>query len=71
MAQAAREETFDGTGGLKIFFRSWRPEGKPRAVIVICHGVNSHGGQYVWVAEQFVKAGFRRLRAGSARPREI
>ena len=58
MAQAAREETFEGTGGLKIFFRSWRPEGKPRAVIVICHGVNSHGGQYVWVAEQFVKSGF-------------
>ncbi len=58
MTQAAREETFDGTGGLKIFFRSWRPEGKSRAVIVICHGVNSHGGQYVWVAEQLVKSGF-------------
>ena len=58
MAQAAREETFEGTGGLKIFFRSWRPEGKLRAAIVICHGVNSHGGQYVWVAEQFVKSGF-------------
>jgi alpha-beta hydrolase superfamily lysophospholipase len=27
-------------------------------VIVICHGVNSHGGQYVWPAEQFVKLGF-------------
>ena len=54
----AREETFDGKGGLKIFFRSWRPEGKPRAVVVICHGVNSHGGQYVWPAEQFVKHGF-------------
>lgn len=55
MAQTAREETFDGAGGLKIFLRSWRPEGTPRAVIVICHGVNSHGGQYGWAAEQFVK----------------
>jgi alpha-beta hydrolase superfamily lysophospholipase len=58
MAQTVKEETFDGVGGLKIFLRSWRPEGKPRAVIVICHGVNSHGGQYVWPAEQFVKSGF-------------
>ena len=57
-ARAATEETFDGVGGLKIFLRSWRPDGKPRAVVVICHGVNSHGGQYVWVAEQFVKSGF-------------
>lgn len=58
MAQSAHEETFDGAGGLKIFLRSWRPQGKPRAVVVICHGVNSHGGQYVWPAEQLVTAGF-------------
>ena len=56
--QTASEEMFDGVGGLRIFLRSWRPEGRPRAVIVICHGVNSHGGQYGWPAEQFVKAGF-------------
>jgi len=58
MALAAHEETFDGTGGLKIFLRSWRPSGKPRALLVICHGVNSHGGQYLWAAEQFVKSGY-------------
>jgi acylglycerol lipase len=57
MTHTPTEETFDGGGGLKIFFRSWRPAGNPRAVIVICHGVNSHGGQYVWAAEQLVKAG--------------
>ena len=61
MAQAwgpgTTEETFEGAGGLKIFFRSLRPQGKPRAVIVICHGVNSHGGQYSWVAEQLAKSG--------------
>ena len=56
--QSATEETFESVGGLKIFLRSWRPEGKPRAVIVICHGVNSHGGQYAWAAEQFVARGF-------------
>ena len=58
--QSATEETFESVGGLKIFLRSWRPEGKPwRAdAIVICHGVNSHGGQYAWAAEQFVARGF-------------
>jgi acylglycerol lipase len=58
MAHTAREETYESAGGLKIFLRSWRPDGTPRAVVVICHGVNSHGGQYVWPAEQFAKAGF-------------
>ena len=51
------EETIESKG-LKIFVRSWRPDGKPRAVVVICHGVNSHGGQYLWTAEQLVAAGF-------------
>jgi alpha-beta hydrolase superfamily lysophospholipase len=55
---AVKEETFEGVGGLKIFLRSWRPVSKPRAVVVICHGVNSHGGQYIGVAEQFAASGF-------------
>ena len=57
MATIPREETFEGTGGLKIFLRSWRPESAPRATLVICHGVNSHGGQYQWPAEQFANSG--------------
>ncbi len=31
--------------------------GKPRAVVVIVPGFNSHSGQYLWVAEQFVANG--------------
>lgn len=53
----ATEETFDGKGDLKIYLRSWKPDGAPRAVIVICHGVNSHGGQYLWPASELVKKG--------------
>jgi acylglycerol lipase len=51
------EGRFEGVGGLKIFTRSWRPEGKPRAVVVISHGFNSHSGHYQWPAEQFVTRG--------------
>jgi alpha-beta hydrolase superfamily lysophospholipase len=57
MAQTPREETFDGTNGLKIFMRSWRPESAPRGGLVICHGLNAHSGQYVWAAEQFASNG--------------
>jgi alpha-beta hydrolase superfamily lysophospholipase len=52
------EEYLEGRGGLRIFVRSWRPGAKPRAAVVICHGVNSHSGQYGWAAEQFVDSGF-------------
>lgn len=52
------EEKFESVGGIKIHLRSWQPTGTPRAVIVICHGVNSHGGQHAWTAERFVEAGF-------------
>lgn len=52
-----KEGSFAGVGGLKIFNRSWQPEGKPKAVVVIVHGFNSHSGQYLWVADEFTKNG--------------
>lgn len=53
-----KEETFQGRGGTRIFMRSWQPSSPARAVVVICHGVNSHGGQYLWAGEQLRVAGF-------------
>jgi acylglycerol lipase len=52
-----KEETFAGVGGLRLFARSWRPEGTPRGVVVLVHGFNSHSGYYAWVAEQLVANG--------------
>ena len=54
---AATEERIDSTGGVKIFVRSWPAAPTARGVLVICHGVNSHGGQYLWPAEQFAAGG--------------
>ena len=48
-----KESTFEGVGGFRIFTRSWQPEGKPRAVIVIVHGFNAHSGYMTWAGEQF------------------
>jgi acylglycerol lipase len=58
MAETHAEETLESQGGLRIFYRSWRPADPPRCVVVICHGVNSHGGQYLWVGDQLVRSGF-------------
>lgn len=52
-----KEEEFMGRGGTRLHMRSWRPE-NPRAVVVICHGVNSHSGQYLWTGEHLAAAGF-------------
>ena len=56
-AATMRELDIDSTDGLKIHVRMWQPA-SPRAVVVICHGVNSHGGQYLWAGEQFANVGF-------------
>ncbi|MCL6698697.1 lysophospholipase [Sphingomonas sp. NSE70-1] len=53
-----KEESFKSSDGLKIAFHTSLPSGAPRAVVVINHGVNSHGGQYRWPAEQLAAAGF-------------
>lgn len=53
-----KEEHFAGQGSTRLFMRSWMPLGAPRAIVVICHGVNSHSGQYLWSGERLSAAGF-------------
>ena len=47
-----QEENFESTGGLRIFFRTWRPESSPRGLVVMVPGFNSHSGHYGWVGQQ-------------------
>ncbi len=51
------EEDFIGHGGVRIHLRSWEPSGPARALVAVCHGLNSHSGQYRWVAERLTKDG--------------
>ncbi|MBN9296262.1 MAG: lysophospholipase [Filimonas sp.] len=44
--------TFVAADGLNVFYRNWKPAGQPKALVVIAHGFNSHGGYYEWVADQ-------------------
>ena len=45
------------SGGLELFYRSWRPDQTPRGVVVVVPGFNSHSGYYAWVARRFVDQG--------------
>lgn len=51
------EEMVTNDAGLGILVRSSRPAAAPRAILVICHGVNSHSGQYRWPIQQFAGRG--------------
>lgn len=57
VSAAADEQWLDGAAG-RIFTRHWEPDGPVRANLVICHGVNSHGGQYLGAGEAFAAKGF-------------
>ena len=53
-----KTSTFNSKSGLKIFTRNWVPEGNPRGIIVIVHGLNSHSGYYQWAADQLTILNF-------------
>jgi acylglycerol lipase len=55
--RASREETVKSVGGLNIFVRSWLPNVDARALMVICHGFNSHSGYYEWTGQQLAARG--------------
>ncbi len=52
-----REGRFD-SWGLSLFEESWRPQGEPRAVVVIVHGLKDHADRYAELAERLVAKGF-------------
>ncbi len=51
------EHEFRGRHGESIVYQVHRPE-KPRAVVVIAHGMGEHGGRYGHVVARLVDAGF-------------
>lgn len=55
-----KRETFEfaGLGGINIFCQSCHPEGGPRAVLLIAHGLAEHSGRYQHVAEHFTGLGY-------------
>ena len=52
------EATFKSADGLDLYYQSWLPNGEPKAVIVIVHGMGEHGGRYQHVVNSLVPKGY-------------
>ena len=55
-----KSETFwyKDKDGVEIFVYKWLPEGIPKAVVQVAHGLAEHAKRYTAVAEALVKAGY-------------
>ena len=49
---------FTGVRGARIYYQYWLPDSKPRAVILISHGLAEHSGRYMNVVSRFVPLGY-------------
>ena len=52
------ELTFRADDGAEIFARRWLPDGAPRAVVLVAHGLSEHSGRYARFADALVGAGY-------------
>jgi acylglycerol lipase len=49
---------FQASDGLSLYEQSWRPEGKPKGVLVIVHGLKDHSARYAAFADELVTHGY-------------
>ncbi|MFX0152871.1 MAG: alpha/beta hydrolase [Candidatus Hodarchaeota archaeon] len=52
------EEQFVTDDGLNLYYQVWQPEGKPKAIIQIVHGLAEHSSRYNNVVSFLVPNGF-------------
>ncbi|MDD5128003.1 MAG: lysophospholipase [Dehalococcoidales bacterium] len=53
-----RESSFKGRRGLSIYYQNWLPSDRPRAILLVVHGLAEHGGRYGNLVNHFVTAGY-------------
>lgn len=53
-----REGNFRGLKDFNIYYQVWRPEGEPRAVLLVAHGYAEHSGRYANLVNYFVPRGY-------------
>ncbi len=52
------EGTFNGAGGLKLYYQSWHPSEQPDGVLVIVHGLGAHIGLFGNVVQHLISCGY-------------
>jgi len=52
------EGSFKTKTGANIYYQSWQPEGDPKAILLVVHGLAEHSGRYMNVVNHFVPLGY-------------
>jgi alpha-beta hydrolase superfamily lysophospholipase len=52
------EGTLTGPRGSRIYYQYWLPDGDPKAVLLVVHGLGEHSGRYGNVVNHFVPRGY-------------
>ena len=52
------EYSWTTSDGLSIFAQSWAPDGAPRAVVALVHGLGEHSNRYPSLVEKLPSAGY-------------
>lgn len=50
--------TFQSPGGDELVYQTWQPNGDPKAVMIICHGVGEHSGRYMNLVHPLTEQGY-------------
>lgn len=53
-----REGKFSGYKNLNLYYQCWLPTGKPKALLVVIHGLAEHSGRYGNMARYFTAKGY-------------
>jgi acylglycerol lipase len=53
-----QDGSFTGVRAANIYYQSWLPDGEPKAVLVLVHGLAEHCGRYMNVVNHFVPQGY-------------
>lgn len=53
-----KEGKFEGKKKLALYYQCWLPEGRPKAILLIAHGMAEHSGRYKNLADYFVSRGY-------------
>jgi len=53
-----KEGIFNSIDNLELYHQCWLPEGEPKAVLLIVHGLGEHCGRYMNVVNHFVPKGY-------------
>jgi alpha-beta hydrolase superfamily lysophospholipase len=48
------EGTFRGVEELELYYQSWTPQGKPRGILALVHGLGGHSGLYTNIIEHLL-----------------